>query len=114
MMRNRLVADMEAVERGDDPSGLVRDPAKNECIKWPTATISHYVDPITREGVVKHSAFLHTLLPGMRPEDNFFLIEGQPDHVRAEWDYLRGLTDLRPASLDPSTDRPEQEAPDGR
>ena len=35
MFRNRLVADMEAVERGEDPSGLVRDPKENDCIAWP-------------------------------------------------------------------------------
>ena len=28
---------MEAVERGDDPKGVIRDPDANECIEWPFA-----------------------------------------------------------------------------
>lgn len=99
MMRKRLEDDMRAVERGDDPSGIIRDPAKNECIKWPTATIEHYTEPGTRERAMQKSAVLHRLLPQMRPEDNFFLMEGQPDHIRAEWDYLLGFSDVQPTSL---------------
>lgn len=99
MMRNRLEADMQAVERGDDPSGLIRDPERNRCIEWPTATINHYVEPATSASVAAHSERIHTLLPFLAPEDNFFLIAGQPSHIRAEWDYLRGLSDERPATL---------------
>ncbi len=100
MMRRRLEADMAAVERGEDPSGLVRDPADNICIEWPTATIKSYTEPVTRDRVRARSDYFHTLVPDMRPEDNFFLMEGQPDHVRHEWDYLMGLSDDRPPSLD--------------
>lgn len=99
MMRRRLEDDMQAVERGEDPSGLVRDPAANECIAWPTETIAHYTRPATRESVLKFSEFLHKLQPAMAPEDNFFLMSGQPEVVRAEWNYLMGLSDERPASL---------------
>lgn len=99
MMRNRLEADMAAVERGEDPSGIIRDGGQNDCVKWPTATVRHYTEPKGRDEVAQWSAFLHRLLPTMRPEDHFFLIEGQPDHVRAEWDYLMGLSDSKPSTL---------------
>ena len=99
MMRNRLEADMQAVERGEDPSGQIRDPERNRCNEWPTATINHYVEPATSASVAAHSELIHTLLPFLAPEDNFFLIAGQPSHIRAEWDYLRGLSDERPATL---------------
>ena len=35
MFRRRLEADLAAVERGEDPSGLVRDPEQNRCIRFP-------------------------------------------------------------------------------
>ena len=35
MLRNRLADDLARVERGEDPSGLIRDPERNACIIWP-------------------------------------------------------------------------------
>jgi 5,5'-dehydrodivanillate O-demethylase len=34
LLSRQLQRDMEAVERGEDPKGLIRDPDANRCIDW--------------------------------------------------------------------------------
>ncbi|MGI9595794.1 MAG: Rieske 2Fe-2S domain-containing protein [Acidimicrobiales bacterium] len=99
MIRNRLEADMAAVERGEEPSGVIRDPAANECIEWPSAVIDSIRGPVTPELVDLKSKGLHRLLPGLPADDDFFLIAGQPEHVRAEWLYAMGISDEIPPGL---------------
>ena len=45
---------------------------------------------------IRRLAVLKSVMPGSRDEDHFFLLEGQPDHVREEWEYCVGLRDDRP------------------
>ena len=35
MMRKRFLDDLERIARGEDPKGIVRDPARNVCIELP-------------------------------------------------------------------------------
>jgi 5,5'-dehydrodivanillate O-demethylase len=96
MFRARLMADMEAVARGEDPSALVRDPAANQCIRFPNDLHVWLETAPSPEWVAQRNALFKSLMPGSRPEDTFFLIEGQPDGVREEWEYAMGLRNDRP------------------
>ena len=98
MIRNRLEADMAAVERGEEPSGLIRDPQDNVCIRWPSAVIDSIRGPVSAELVELKSVGLHRVLPGVPADDDFPLIAGQPPHVRAEWVYAMGMSDENPFS----------------
>ena len=106
LFRKRLLADLEAVERGEDPSGLVRDPAANEKIVFPNNLRRLFVEPPTSEQLELRKSRLKRIMPGSRPEDYFFLLEGQPDWVRHEWEYATGQRDDRPV-------RPSKEHQDG-
>lgn len=98
MFRNRLVVDMEAVERGEDPSGLVRDPEENECIAWPHGLRRFYDAPVTTEQVRGRLAAIARAVPSLPAGERFFLIAGQPDDVREQWDYAMGLRDDPPSA----------------
>ncbi len=96
MFRRRLEADLEAVARGDDPSGLIRDPEANRCIPFPNDIRRGFAQPQTIEARDRRLAVLKSVMPGSRPEDHFFLLEGQPDDVRMEWEWCVGLREERP------------------
>jgi 5,5'-dehydrodivanillate O-demethylase len=96
LFRRRLEADLARVERGDDPSGLVRDPAQNECISFPNNLRHLFLQAPTPEQAAQRRAALKRVMPGSRPEDYFFLLEGQPDEVRQEWEWCVGVRDDRP------------------
>ncbi|MGF1596898.1 MAG: Rieske 2Fe-2S domain-containing protein [Acidimicrobiales bacterium] len=108
MFRRRLEADLAAVERGDDPSGLVRDPAENECIRFPNDIRQGFLAAPAPEAVERRLAGLKKVMPGSRPDDHFFLLEGQPDHIRQEWEWCLGLRDDRGTSGPPLTARADQ------
>ena len=96
MFRRRLLADLEAVERGEDPSGLVRDPEANRCIRFPHDLRDQFLTAPTPEQLERRLAVLKAVMPGSRPEDHFFLLEGQPDPIREEWEWCMGRRDDRP------------------
>ena len=96
MFRRRLEADLAAIERGDDPSGLVRDPARNQCIRFPNEMRRNFLSAPSPELIRRKLAVFKSVMPGSRPEDHFFLLEGQPDHIREEWEWCLGLRDDRP------------------
>ncbi|MDH3681521.1 MAG: aromatic ring-hydroxylating dioxygenase subunit alpha, partial [Acidimicrobiia bacterium] len=96
MFRRRLEADLEAVEGGEDPSGLVRDPAQNECIAFPNDLRHQFLNAPSPELLQRRLGFLKSVMPGSRPEDYFFLLEGQPDEIREEWEWCMGLREDRP------------------
>jgi 5,5'-dehydrodivanillate O-demethylase len=98
LFRRQLAADLEAVERGEDPTGIVRDPEQNRCIRFPHDGRDLYLRAPSRDQIAARVAALKHLMPGSRPEDRFFLMEGQPDHVRLEWEYAMGLSPTRPAT----------------
>ncbi len=102
LLRNRLLADLDAVERGEDPSGLVRDPARNECIAWPAGLRRFYVAPVPTEAIRARIAAIGRAVPSLPEGERFFLIAGQPDDIREQWDVAMGLRDDRPTA-----DRPD-------
>jgi 5,5'-dehydrodivanillate O-demethylase len=96
LFRRQLEADLAAVERGDDPTGIVRDPERNRCIRFPGDVSDRYLTPPSAGEIRARLAGLKRLMPGSRPEDRFFLMEGQPDDVRLEWEHAMGLRSSRP------------------
>lgn len=97
MFRRRLIADMDAVERGEDPSGLIRDADQNGCIRFPNELRNQFREAPTPERLAGRMAVLKRVMPGSRPDDYFFLLEGQPDEVHREWAWAMGLADTRPS-----------------
>jgi 5,5'-dehydrodivanillate O-demethylase len=75
LMRKRFFDDLDRIARGEDPSGLVRDPAKNVCIPLPIAD---------REFLVNSLPLKAYLADPSRDPRAFIGIAGQPAWVRAE------------------------------
>ncbi len=98
MFRARLFDDLDAVAEGREPSGLVRDEAANECIRFPNQLTLGLGAAPTPEQVAARLAAVKRVMPGSRPEDYFFLLEGQPDEVREEWEFALGLREQGPQS----------------
>jgi hypothetical protein len=85
---------MEAVARGDDPANVVRDDAENVCIRFPNDLRDQFVDGQSVEAIDARLENFQKILPAL-DGDPFFLMAGQPDHVRAQWCEAMGLVDTR-------------------
>jgi 5,5'-dehydrodivanillate O-demethylase len=75
MMRKRFFDDMARVERGEDPSGLIRDPAKNTRIELAIADRAFLVDSMP---------LAEMLADPIRDPRQFIGIAGQPRYVMEE------------------------------
>jgi 5,5'-dehydrodivanillate O-demethylase len=91
-LRQQLQHDMQAVERGEDPKGIIRDPEANRCIDWPFApwrkrmtaefTTSQYLERRARFNRINAV-----------PKDDFFgFYAGQPAQIRDEFKAAMGLS----------------------
>ena len=67
--------DLDAIEHGEDPKGIVRDPALNECVPLPIAFKENYVNGMTTAEMVKHPVFSGQLR-------GYVFQTGQPEEVR--------------------------------
>ena len=83
MMRKRYFEDIKRVERGDDPSGLIRDPEKNVCVKLPIANRDYLVNSVSLQEMLAD--------PSIDPRNGFFSIAGQPAEVTKQWFGAVGL-----------------------
>lgn len=75
MIRRRFLADIEAVERGEDPKGVLRDPAANDCVTLPIVAREMLVD-----GLPKAAILADPLLS--RFYTRYLFQAGQPAEVR--------------------------------
>jgi 5,5'-dehydrodivanillate O-demethylase len=73
-MRKRFVEDMERIKRGEDPKGIIRDPAQNVCIPMPIIDREAAVDGLSAAEMLGD--------PALDPRGGYPLQLGQPDHVR--------------------------------
>lgn len=73
-MRKRFLDDMERIERGEDPKGIVRDPARNVCIELPIIERELWIDGITRDELFADAS--------TDPRRGYNLQLGQPERVR--------------------------------
>ena len=84
MLRRQLQADLDAIARGADPKGLIRDPAANRRVALPVAMRKWLVDGFTREQFLGHPIY------GKRPTEYIFQ-SGQPGSVRTAYLEAMGL-----------------------
>jgi 5,5'-dehydrodivanillate O-demethylase oxygenase subunit len=87
MMRKRFFDDIARVQRGEDPSNVIRDPAKNKRIPLPIANRELLIDGVTLEEMLDD--------PSIDPRYGFPNIAGQPRYIR---DALFEAVGLDPAT----------------
>ena len=85
MMRKRFFADLKRIECGEDPSGLVRDPAKNECIMLPIASRSYLLEGLPLADILAD--------PSVDPRLGYSGLAGQPKYVADELLEAMGIND---------------------
>ena len=82
-MRKRFFEDMERIERGEDPKGIVRDPARNVCITLPIIDIELYTEGLPIAEMLGD--------PGLDPRKGYPFQIGQPEAVRLAYMDAMGL-----------------------
>jgi 5,5'-dehydrodivanillate O-demethylase len=83
-MRKRFFADMEKAAKGEDPSGIIRDPAKASCIALPDVMRRYNVEGVPLADYDRHP-LLKERLAGFR---HHF---GQPPDVRRAFEQAMGI-----------------------
>jgi 5,5'-dehydrodivanillate O-demethylase len=84
MMRKRLIDDLEAVERGEEPKAVVRDPAQNARIELPIVNKHVYIDGMPAAQLTDANGS-----PGGARA--YIFQTGQPEDVRRAWAQAMGL-----------------------
>jgi len=79
-LRHRYIREAERVARGEDPPGLVRDPAANVNIQLPVRRKERYVDGLPREALEQEIAVQKRL--GYAADGPPSVLAGRPRHVR--------------------------------
>jgi 5,5'-dehydrodivanillate O-demethylase len=96
MMRKRFFDDLARIERGEDPSGLIRDPAKNQRIMLPIANREFLVDSMPLADMLADPFF---------DPRQFITIAGQPKYVTDEVMAACGLDEHGQALENVAADR---------
>lgn len=91
MMRKQFFSDLEAIERGGDPKGIIRDPAINHCIKLPIIDRELYERGVSLAEIIAD--------PSLNPLNGFRFQAGQPEHVRHAFLEAMGLDEERARNL---------------
>ena len=84
-LRKRYLDDMERIERGEDPKGIVRDPARNECIELPIIERDLWVEGVPAAEMRDD--------PSIDPRRGYNLQSGQPEAVRRAFLEAMGFSD---------------------
>jgi len=82
MIRRQYQRDMQAIEEGDDPKGIIRDPAKNVAIPLPVFNRSAVIEGMSIEDIKSGKEIHHS---------RFIFQFGQPAEVRAAQAEAMGL-----------------------
>ena len=88
MMRARFLRDLEAIKQGKDPSGLIRDPAKNEAVELPGQNRQANIEGPTLEELMSHRLTRAALM-------DFVFLAGQPPEIRRAFEDAMGIRGLR-------------------
>ncbi|MBX5468101.1 MAG: aromatic ring-hydroxylating dioxygenase subunit alpha [Firmicutes bacterium] len=88
MFRRRLKEDLERVARGEDPSGVIRDPEKARLVRWPDNRRAVIERGLAREEWLARRAQRRDLIAA---DDYFIFYAGQPESVRREYEAAMGL-----------------------
>jgi len=84
MLRRQFLNDLEKVERGEDPKGVLRDPAANHQLRLPIAERDLLVNGLPLDKLEAHPVFGKHL-------KHFVFQAGQPDAVRDAYRQAMGL-----------------------
>jgi 5,5'-dehydrodivanillate O-demethylase oxygenase subunit len=95
MMRKRFFDDLARIERGEDPKGIVRDPAINDCITLPIAHRELFTEGVPLAEMLAD--------PSMNPLNGNIGQVGQPESVRRDYLTAMGL-DPDSASISQGTE----------
>lgn len=93
MIRRQYANDIEAVAAGQDPKGVLRDPAANQAMSLPSDHREFFRDGLPREQYLTHPKW-HLLLK------QFVFHAGQPEHVKRACEAALGVPQQDPAVVD--------------
>jgi 5,5'-dehydrodivanillate O-demethylase oxygenase subunit len=97
MMRRRFLADLVAVARGEDPKGVIRDPAINHRIALPVAERGFLIEGQARETLMRDPLSRRTLR-------DYIHQRGQPAEVRRAFLAAMGVNEADLGAADESAD----------
>ena len=83
LMRKQYLDDLARIERGEDPKGLVRDPARNVRIELPIVSRVMLLDGLPLADMLAD--------PSIDPRNGFINQAGQPESVRIAYLDAMGL-----------------------
>jgi 5,5'-dehydrodivanillate O-demethylase len=96
-VRKRLLADVEAVAAGEDPKGLIRDPALNQCVRLPMVGRNELISGYTMEQLLGNASL-------NRVHTRYHLQFGQPEAVAREYEEAMGFEFSREGFVDKGRD----------
>lgn len=85
LLRRHLLENMDLVEQGGEPRGILRDPAKNVDIPLPNASRRLLLEGLTLEEYARHPVWGKHLY-------HFPFHAGQPEHVKRAFEQATGVT----------------------
>lgn len=88
MMRRRFMRDIQAVQRGEEPSGVLRDPAANHRVFLPSASRQAQIEGRTLKEMMADKLTRSRLV-------DFPFLAGQPLEVREAFEAALGIAELR-------------------
>lgn len=94
MLRKQLLADVEAVARGEDPKGIIRDPEKARRVELPTAERDLLVNGASLDAFINHPFFGHHM-------HEFLFQAGQPREIWVDFCAAMGIDPDHPADARP-------------
>lgn len=75
LIRRQFFNDLDAIARGQDPKGLIRDPEKNRCVTLPIAGRRLFEKGLSRQDLLAHPILGKHI-------NEFPFAYGQPEHVK--------------------------------
>jgi len=85
MIRKRFFDDMAAIEKGEEPKAVYRDPKDNDCIELPILGKDLLVNGLTREQIDNPSEF------NLVTPNRFVFQAGQPEEVKRAYEEATGV-----------------------
>ena len=85
LLRQRFLDDLGAIGRGEDPKGVIRDPAANISVRLPVAERRFLTESVSRAELLKHPVL------GKQYEGEYPFQAGQPEEVRRAYAKAMGI-----------------------
>jgi 5,5'-dehydrodivanillate O-demethylase oxygenase subunit len=85
LLRQRFLDDLAAIGRGEDPKGVIRDPAANVSVLLPVAERRFLTESLSREELLRHPVL------GKQYAGEYPFQAGQPEEVRRAYAEAMGI-----------------------